>query len=53
MNRIRARLSESGKSVIILAFMVMNLSKLAEAFLHRFLRIRYFMPDFATSVAKS
>ena len=42
MGRIRVRLSESGKSVIVLSLMAMNLSKLAKAFLRRFLRTRYF-----------
>ena len=37
MNRIRTRLAESGKSVIVLSIMAMNLSKLAKAFLCRFL----------------
>ena len=46
MNRIRARLPESGKSVIVLAIMAMNLSKLAKAFLRRFLRMSYFTPNF-------
>jgi len=37
MDRIRARLPETGKSVVVLSLMAMNLSKLAKAFLHRFL----------------
>jgi len=37
MSRIRVRLPGSGKSVIVLSLMAMNLSKLAKAFLRRFL----------------
>jgi hypothetical protein len=37
MNRIRARLPESGLSVIVMSLMTMNLSKLAKAFLRFFL----------------
>jgi len=51
MNRVRARLPESGKSVIVLALMAMNLIKLAKAFLRRFLRMCYFAPEFAAAVA--
>ena len=36
MDRIRARLPESGKSVIVVSLMAMNLSKLAKAFLYHF-----------------
>jgi hypothetical protein len=42
MGRIRARLPESGKSVIVLSLMVMNLSKLAKAFLRCFWIMCYF-----------
>jgi len=42
MGRIRARLPGSGKSVIVLSLMAMNLSKLAKAFLCHFLE-RYFV----------
>ena len=42
MNRIRARLPETGISVTSLSIMAMNLSKLAKAFLHRFQRMLYF-----------
>ena len=51
MNRVRARLPESGKSVIVLALMAMNLSKLAKDFLRRFLLVCYFAPEFAATVA--
>jgi len=47
MGRIRARLPESGKSVIVLSLMVMNLSKLAKAFLRHFWRLRYFSQELA------
>ena len=42
MGRIRVRLPESGKSVIVLSLMAMNLSKLAKAFLRHFCELRYF-----------
>ena len=42
MGRIRARLPGSGKSVIVLSLMAMNLSKLAKAFLRRFWIMCYF-----------
>jgi len=47
MGRIRARLPESGKSVIVLSLMAMNLSKLANAFLRYFWRLRYFGRELA------
>ena len=45
MDKIHARLAESGLSVITLAVMAMNLSKLAKAFLRRFL-LRCFFKHF-------
>jgi len=42
MNRIRARLPEPGKSVIVLALMAMNLSKMAKAFLRLFYQTNNF-----------
>ena len=47
MGRIRARLPGSGKSVIVLSLMAMNLSKLAKAFLRYFWRMRLFRPEIA------
>ena len=47
MGGIRARLPESGKSVIVLSLMAMNLSKLANAFLRYFWRLRYFGRELA------
>ena len=41
MGRIRARLPGSGKSVIVLSLMAMNLSKLAKAFLRIFRKLSY------------
>jgi len=51
MNRIRARLPGSGKSVIVLSLMAMNLSKLAKAFVHHFWRQRFFRSKMATAMA--
>ena len=51
MNRIRPRLPEPGKSVIVLALMAMNLSKLAKAFLRSFYQINIFESKFAPLVA--
>ena len=45
MSRIRTRLPEPGKSVIVLSLMAMNLSKLAKAFLRRFSQRLYFEPE--------
>jgi len=52
MGRIRARLPGSGKSVIVLSLMAMNLSKLAKvakAFLRYFWRIRFLGPEVAVA----
>ena len=46
MGLIHARLPQSGLSVITLAVMAMNLSKLAKAFLRRFFGLRYFTKIF-------
>jgi len=51
MNRIRTRLPEPGKSVIVLALMAMNLSKLAKAFLRCFRQWLYIEPEFAAVAA--
>ena len=51
MDRIRSRLSESGKSVMVLSLMAMNLSKLVKAFLHHFLRLHIFDPRITFAVA--
>ena len=45
MGRIRARLPGSGKSVIVLSLMAMNLSKLAKDFLRCFLGMRLFSQE--------
>ena len=50
MNKIRARLPESGKSVMVLSLMVMNLSKLAKAFLYHFWNL-YFNSEKWVAVA--
>ena len=47
MGRIRTRLPESGKSVIVLSLMTMNLSKLAKAFLRLFWKLLYFKIEIA------
>ena len=49
MNRIRVRLPESGKSVIVLSIMAMNLSKLAKAFLRLFWREHFFVSIIAAT----
>jgi len=49
MNRIRTRLPEPGKSVIVLALMAMNLSKMAKAFLRSFYQIYIFRSKTAVS----
>jgi hypothetical protein len=51
MNKIHARLPESGMSVITLAVMAMNLSKLANAFLRRFFARGLFSRFFAPQAA--
>ena len=51
MNRVRVRLPGSGKSVIVLSLMAMNLSKLAKAFLRLFRRERYFASETAAVAA--
>jgi len=51
MDRIRAKLPETGMSVITLAVMAMNLNKLAKAFLRRFLWLLNLECVFALNVA--
>jgi hypothetical protein len=51
MGRIRVHLPESGKSVMVLSLMAMNLSKLAKAFLRRFLRRRLIAANIAVAAA--
>jgi len=51
MSRIRVRLPEPGKSVIVLALMAMNLSKLAKAFLRRFYQTYIHGSRIATATA--
>jgi len=51
MGRIRTKLPETNKSSIVLSIMTMNLSKLAKAFLCRFLRIVSFEPNLAAMLA--
>ena len=51
MSRIRARLPETGMSVVSLSIMAMNLSKLAKAFLCRFWQMCCFEPNTAFMAA--